>query len=51
MALVHCYGTRKVTHSQKWSDITRLVTWVDLEARSAVGYGVTSEAEVVPQPV
>ena len=49
-ALVHCGGTRKVAHKQLWSQITRLVTWVDLEGRSVVGYGVTSEREDIPQP-
>ena len=49
-ALVHCGGTRKVVHEQPWSQITRLATWVDLEARSVVGYGVTSEPEDIPQP-
>ena len=49
-ALVHCGGTRKVVHKQPWSQITRLVTWVDLEGRSVVGYGVTSEPEDIPQP-
>ena len=41
-SLVKCRGTRKISHKQKWSHITRLVTWVDLDARSVVGYGVTS---------
>ena len=49
-ALVHCGGTRKVVHKQPWSQITRLVTWVDLEGRSVVGYGVTSEPEDIPLP-
>lgn len=49
-ALVHCRGTRKVVHSQGWSQITRLKTWVDVEARSVVGYGVTSLPEDNPQP-
>ena len=41
-SLVKCRGTRKISHKQKWSHITRLVTWVDLDAKSVVGYGVTS---------
>lgn len=49
-ALVHCRGTRKVVHSQSWSQVTRLKTWVDVEARSVVGYGVTSIPEDDPQP-
>ena len=49
-ALVHCGGTRKVVHKQPWSQITRLVTWVDLEDRSVVGYGVTGQPEDIPQP-
>ena len=47
-SLVKCRGTRKISHSQKWSHMSRLVTWVDLEAKSVVGYGVTSEPEDDP---
>ena len=50
-SMVHCFGTRKIVHKQKWKQITRLATWVDLDARLVVGYGVTSEPEDVPQPV
>ena len=38
-----------MSHTQKWSHITRLVTWVDLETKSVVGYGVTSEPEDDPE--
>ena len=48
-ALIDCRGTWKISHKQKWSHITRLATWVDLEARSVVGYGVTSEPEDDPE--
>ena len=47
-SLVKCRGTRKISHNQKWSHVSRLVTWVDLEAKSVVGYGVTSEPEDDP---
>ena len=49
-SLIDCGGTRKISHAQKWSDITRLVIWVDLVAKSVVGYGVTSWPEDDPQP-
>ena len=48
-SLVKCRGTRNISHKQKWSHITRLVTWVDLDARSVVGYGVTSDSEDDPE--
>ena len=48
-SLVKCRGTRKMSHTQKWNHITRLVTWVDLETKSVVGYGVTSEPEDDPE--
>ena len=50
-ALIHCQGTRKVVHTQRWSRITSLVTWVDLEAKLVVAYGVTSRPSDVPQPI
>ena len=49
-ALVKCEGTRKVVHKQKWNLITRLVTWVDLDARSVVAYGVASWPEDNHEP-
>ena len=48
-ALIDCRGTRKISRKQKWSHITRLATWVDLEARSVVSYGMTSEPEDDPE--
>ena len=48
-SLVKCRGTRKISHTQKWGHITRLVTWVDLGTKSVVGYGVTSEPEDDPE--
>ena len=47
-SLIKCRGTRTISHTQKWSQITRLVTWVDLESKSVAGYGVTSEPEDDP---
>ena len=47
-SLIKCRGTRTISHTQKWSHITRLVTWVDLESKSVAGYGVTSDSEDDP---
>ena len=50
-ALIKCQGTRKVVHKQQWDLISRLVTWVDLEARSVVAYGVASGHEDNHEPI
>ncbi len=50
-SLIHCQGTRKMFTEERWSQVTRLVVFVDREDESVAGYGVTSQKEDVPQPV
>ena len=50
-SLLHCSGTIKAFTTESWSQVTRLVVWVDMEHRSVVGFGVTSEPEDEPRPI
>ena len=49
-SLMHCSGTLKMFTRERWSQVTRLVIWVDMEDRAVAGLGVTSEPEDYPQP-
>ena len=50
-SLLHCSGTVRSFTRGNWSQVTRLVVWVDMEDRSVAGFGVTSEPEDEPRPV
>ncbi len=50
-SVLYCSGTIKAFTTESWSQITRLVVWVDMEDSSVAGFGVTSEPEDEPQPV
>ena len=49
-SLVHCQGTIKMFTTERWTQVTRLVVFVDMEDRSVLGFGVTSDLEDDPQP-
>ena len=49
-SLIHCSGTLKMFTMERWSQVTRLVVWVDMEDRAVAGLGVTSEPEDDPKP-
>ena len=49
--LFHCSGTLKVFSAVRWSQITRLAVWVNMEDRSVAGFAVTSQPEDNLQPV
>ena len=49
-SLMPCNGTLKTFTKERWSQIRRLVVFVDMEAEAVAGYGVTSQKEDVPQP-
>ena len=48
---LHCSGTVKAFTRDSWSQVTRLVVWVDMEDRSVAGLGVTSRPEDELQPI
>ena len=49
---IHCSGTRKGYETSRWTNVTRLVVFVDMENESVAGYGVTSSIwDDDPQPV
>ena len=50
-SLMHCRGTLKTFTRERWSQVKRLVVFVDMEAESVAGFGVTSQKEDVPQPI
>ena len=50
-SVLHCSGTIKAFTTESWSQVTRLVVWVDMEHRSVAGFGVTSEPEDEPRPI
>ncbi len=47
-----CYGTRKVSLKQRWSQITRLKAWVNLDAITVETYSVSPGSPYYsPQPI
>ena len=48
---LYCFGTRKIMRKQQWHGVTRLATWVDLDARAVEGYRVTSQPKDIPGSV
>ena len=50
-SLMHCSGTVRAFTRESWSQVTRLVLWVDMEDRSVAGFGVTSRPEDEPRPI
>lgn len=49
-SLLFCSGTRQSFATVHWSQVTRLVVWVDLEREVVAGFGVTSVSEDIHQP-